>query len=166
MIYCPKCANTLIERPVDGSVRKTCSLPECGFVHWDNPIPGVAGLVQYDNNIILARNTKWPGGLFSIITGFLEKNEMPEAAVARELKEELGLECDVQALIGHYPFPEMNQILIAYWLNGSGNLNLGEEIAETKIVSLDSLKHYDFTPLYLTEKIVKDWFQVLPISKK
>jgi len=159
MKYCPECASELSERTLEGVVRKVCDCPGCGFIHWDNPIPVVAGLVQHNNDIVLARNAKWPEGVFSLITGFLERHETPASAIARELKEELGLKCETQTFIGHYPFPAMNQLLIAYWVNASGTIAISDEISETKIVSMESLRSYDFSPLYLTTRIVNDWLR-------
>ncbi|MHB0874031.1 MAG: hypothetical protein ACYC1J_11450, partial [Acidithiobacillus ferrooxidans] len=73
MKYCPQCANELQGRVIDGISRLACPSSECGFVHWDNPIPVVAGLIYRDGKYIIARNTKWPSGMFSLVTGFLEK---------------------------------------------------------------------------------------------
>lgn len=157
MKYCPECKSELERRFIDGIDRRVCVSPGCRFVHWENPLPVVAGLVQFNGSIVLARNTKWPSGIFSLITGFLEKAESPEQAIARELKEELGLDCETLEFIGHYPFPEMNQILMAFWLKATGQLKTGNEISEIKQMSKEELRSYEFGPLYLTTEIVNDW---------
>ncbi|WP_455204570.1 NUDIX domain-containing protein [Kaarinaea lacus] len=134
-------------------------------MYWDNPLPVVAAIVQYNNDVILARNSQWPKGMFSLITGFLEKQETPEQAVLREVKEELGLEAEVVDYIGHYSFIARNQLLLAFCVNATGDLRLGEEIAETKFLSMQQLKRYSFGRLSLTAEIVKDWFaKSSPIS--
>lgn len=96
--------------------------------------------------------------MFSLITGFLEKQETPEQAVLREVKEELGLEAELIDYIGHYSFIARNQLLLAFCVNATGDLRLGEEIAETKFLSKPQLKQYSFGRLSLTAEIVKDWF--------
>ena len=53
MKYCPQCANELLDRVIGGISRLACPSSECGFVHWNNPIPVVAGLIQRDGKRML-----------------------------------------------------------------------------------------------------------------
>jgi NADH pyrophosphatase NudC (nudix superfamily) len=156
--YCPKCASRLDIKAVAGIERKVCSSPGCDFVHWDNPLPVVAALVEHQGQIVLARNAKWPRGIFSFVSGFLERKETPQHAVLREVREELGLDGEVRGFIGHYPFGEMNQIIMAFWVRGAGEVRTSDEIAEIKRVSVEQLRAYDFGPLYITSAVVRDWF--------
>lgn len=160
--YCPKCASKLDTKLIEGVERKACSSPGCGFVHWDNPLPVVAALVEYQGQIILARNAKWPHEIFSLVTGFLERKESPERAVIREVKEELGLDSEVTSFIGHYPFAEMNQIILAFSVRAVGELKTSVEIAETRMITIEQLRAYDFGPLYITSAVVNDWFEQTP----
>ena len=52
-----------------GGARRVCSDAACGFVQRTNPTPAVGALVEYEGDIILARNVKWPEGWFALITG-------------------------------------------------------------------------------------------------
>lgn len=164
--YCPKCASKLDTKLIEGIARKACSSPDCGFIYWNNPLPVVAALIEYQGQIILARNTKWPRGIFSLVTGFLERKETPEQAVIREVKEELGLDSEVMSFVGHYPFSEMNQIILAFSVRATGELKRNDEIAETKLVSVEALRAYDFGPLYITSAIAKAWLDKTPNKKK
>jgi NAD+ diphosphatase len=155
--FCPRCAAALETKTIEQTERLACSAPGCGFVHWDNPLPVVAALVAHEGQFILARNAKWPRNIYSVVTGFLEKNESPEQAVIREVKEELNLDGAVSAFIGHYPFVEMNQIVLAFAVDATGTLKTNHELAEIKRLSLKQLKAYDFAPLYITTAIVNDW---------
>ncbi len=58
-------------------------------MHWDNPVPVVAAIVEHEGAVILARDRDWPEKMFRLVTGFLENDETPEQGVAREVKEEL-----------------------------------------------------------------------------
>lgn len=164
MRYCPRCANKLDTKLIEGVERKACSSADCGFVHWDNPLPVVAALIEYQGQIILARNAKWPRQIFSLVTGFLERMETPERAIIREVKEELGLDSKVTRLIGHYPFAEMNQIILAFSVSAVGELKTNEEIAETKLITMEQLRAYDFGRLYITSAVVMDWLKQMPNS--
>jgi NAD+ diphosphatase len=159
MKYCPDCGNTLEAKRIDGVERKACVSPECGFVHWDNPVPVVAALIEYQDKIVLARNVQWPEGMFSLVTGYLERNETPEDSVVREVNEELGLDSKVQEFIGCYSFKEKNQLILAHWVVATGALKMGNEIAEVKLLSREELKLWQFGRLALTSAIVKVWLE-------
>jgi NADH pyrophosphatase NudC (nudix superfamily) len=127
-------------------------------VHWDNPVPVVAALVSRGGRYIVARNRAWPDGIFSLVSGYLERGESPELAVKREVEEELGLKAEAaKLLIGNYAFPEKNQVILAYEVIASGSVRLNHELAEWRELSEKALCEYNFSPLHLTEQIIHDW---------
>lgn len=140
--FCPRCTKPLAMGAVDeGPPRLRCPDSSCGFVHWDNPVPVVAAVVEHEGEVILARNRMWPPKMFALITGFLEKDDPdPASGVLREVDEELGLKGRVAGFIGHYPFPRMNQIIIAYHVVAAGDIVLGEELVEYRKVAPDQLR--------------------------
>lgn len=131
-------------------------------MHWDNPIPVVASLVRLSESYVLARNAMWPAGLFSFLTGFIENGEAPESAAVRETQEELGVQVRSAHLIGHFPLAQLNQLVIAYEVRATGEVTLGDEIAEVKVVSPTELATFNFGPLGLTRDIVSSWLQREP----
>jgi len=97
--FCPQCSSELRPQRHGEIERFGCALPGCGYVHWNNPVPVVAAVVQHEGKILLARNVAWPQKFFALITGFLEKDDpSPEQAALREVEEELGLHALAQAL--------------------------------------------------------------------
>ena len=50
--YCPRCATALALGPQAGRERAHC--PACGWVHWDNPVPVVAAVIEYEGKVLLA----------------------------------------------------------------------------------------------------------------
>jgi NAD+ diphosphatase len=151
--YCPLCGKGLTKKQVDGRERLCCPSDDCGYVWWDNPLTVVAAIVEKDGNIILARNREWPEKIFALITGFLEKGETPEAAVVREVKEELGLDAEIREMIGVYSFFERNQLIIAYYLTAGGEIKLGDELAEIRMILPQKLRPWPFG----TGLAVSDW---------
>ena len=130
--FCPCCKAPLVDRPVQNEQRRVCSA-NCGFIHYDNPTPVVAAVVEHDGMIVLAHNRAWPTALntfYGLITGFLERGESPEECAVREVKEELDLDGTSPSLIGVYPFPQMNQVIIAYHVPANGSITLNEELDE------------------------------------
>lgn len=150
--FCPRCAAGLATIDLDGRPRLACR-NGCGFVHWDNPAPVLAALVEYDGRILLARNHAWAAGAFGLISGFLEGNEDPAAGVAREVREELGLAIDAVTLIGVYPFARKHEVIIAYHVLAHGEIRLNEELAEFRLIAPEKLKAWDFG----TGLAVSDW---------
>lgn len=159
MKYCPRCTADFETRLLDGVERKVCSNADCRFVVWDNPVPVVAGLVIYRDKLLLARNSNWPTGVFSMITGYLERHEAPEAAILREIREELGLAAHEAEFIGHYPFTPKNQIIMAFAARAEGDIRLNHELCEIELLDLDQVRQKDFGRLVVTAKIVHDWLE-------
>ena len=155
MKYCPRCAQELIRREIDGKVRLVCPSSSCAFVFWDNPVPVVAAIVELNGCVVLARNRLWPEKMFGLITGFLEQGESPETAVLREVREELGLEGSVSGFIGCYSFFEKNQLILAFHVSAHGDVTLSDELAEVRYVSPERLKPWPFG----TGHAVKDWLE-------
>jgi ribosomal protein S27AE len=55
--FCPRCATGLVVGQHAERDRAAC--PACGWVHWDNPTPVVAALIEFDGKVLLARNRAW-----------------------------------------------------------------------------------------------------------
>lgn len=154
--FCPRCAQPLAVQLLQGRERRACTAA-CGFVHWDNPVPVVAVLVQQGDDIILARNAAWSPTQFSLVYGFIERNEAPAAAAVREVREELGLTGQIARFVGHFPFTEKNELIIALHMRANGVLTLGDEIAEVRRVPIAAIAEYDFAPFEFTAGIVRAW---------
>jgi len=103
-------------------------------------LPVLAALVEYEGHILLARNAAWPEKTFSLITGFMERDETPEQGVARELKEETNLDARSIALIGVYEFMHKNELIIAYHVKAEGEIHLSEELLEYRLIVPEKLR--------------------------
>ncbi|MFT5063066.1 MAG: NAD+ diphosphatase [Gammaproteobacteria bacterium] len=158
MRFCPTCSNTLERRQVelhDPTERLACSSMECQFVHFENPTPVVAAIVEHEGEIILAHNVAWPADWYALVTGFLERNEIPHEAVLREVKEELNLDGRVESFIGHYAFPRMNQLIIAYHVVATGEIKLNHELDDYKRVPPEEVVPWGAG----TGEAVADWLK-------
>jgi NAD+ diphosphatase len=157
--FCLRCGHVLEEAALDGTARKRCPAPGCGFVHYDNPLPVVAAIVELvpdgggEGEIVLVRQKGWPAGWFGLVTGFLERGEEPEAGVLRELREELGLEGEVVELVGVYGFAQRNEVIAAWHVRARGAITLGEELEACKRVPVAKLRPWPFG----TGLAVRDW---------
>lgn len=75
--YCSMCKHLVISKLIDGSSRLACSSSECGFVFWNSPTPVVAGIIETEQGVVLAKNSAWEDYVYSVITGFINPNESP-----------------------------------------------------------------------------------------
>jgi NAD+ diphosphatase len=159
MKYCPECRSELETRRIGGVDRKVCPSPDCQFVFWDNPVPVVAALVEYQGCIVLARNAKWTDTVFGMITGYLERGETPEAAVVREVREEIGLDASVREFFGCRSLLERNQLILPYWVVATGEIRTNDEIAEVKLLTREELAGWDFGRLTITAALIGRWLE-------
>jgi NAD+ diphosphatase len=153
--YCPHCATPLIEAEHGGRLRRACPDASCGFIHWDNPVPVVAAVVEHEGKIILARNVAWPPSFYALITGFLERDESPEIGVQREVEEELGLQPQGANYIGVYEFTRNNQLIVAYHVPATGTVKLNEELADWKHVAYGDVRYWPAGTGYA----LRDWLR-------
>lgn len=155
--FCLRCGAPLTPHEEEGKVRLRCGgrdgQPACGWVHYGNPTPVVAAIVQVGDEVLLVRNRGWPEGWFGLVTGFLEAGERPEEGVLRELREELGLEGEVRELVGVYAFVQRNELIVAYHVVARGEVVLGDELEAFKRVPVAKLRPWPFG----TGEAVRDW---------
>ena len=163
-MYCPICATPLSKQQVNGENRRACTNASCDYVEWNNPTPVVAAIAQTGDSVVLVQAIGWPKEWFGLVTGFHESGETAEEGVVREVKEELGLGCRVESLVGVYSFFQMNQVIIAYHvLLDKGNITLdATELVDYKKIPIEELQPWPSG----TGKAVQDWLKAKGIEKE
>jgi NAD+ diphosphatase len=140
--FCPNCATGLewIAMAEDGGERQRLRCTACGFTHWNNPTPVLAAIIEYEGQVLLARNAAWQARMFALITGFMEAGESPAEGIAREIKEETNLDTQSLALVGVHDFQRMNQVIITYHAVATGEVRLSPELAEYRLYDLADVR--------------------------
>jgi NAD+ diphosphatase len=139
--YCPQCRAELAPTMRGGQTRLAC--PQCRFVHWGNPVPVVAAIVERGDRVVLVHSIGRPPHWFGLVAGFLERGEHPEAAVMREVTEELGLEGRLAGTMGIYPVDRLNQIIFVYHVVVPADVPItlaADELDDYREVPFDKLK--------------------------
>lgn len=98
---------------------RTCS--SCGSGAYPRLSPAVIMLVERDGTCLLARNARTRMPFFSTLAGFVEVGETLEHAVAREVKEEAGIEIRDIRYFGSQPWPFTGSLMIGFtakWASG------------------------------------------------
>ena len=113
--FCGSCGgknnNEFVEE--GGETARLC--PVCGRMEFPRIAPAVITLIMNDKDeILLAHNKKFPPGLYSLIAGFVEAGENLEAAVAREIREEVNIEiCEIRYAVSQ-PWPFPNSLMVGF----------------------------------------------------
>jgi NAD+ diphosphatase len=103
-------APTTIERA--GWVQRD---PVTGVEHFPRTDPAVIMLVHDGGDrVVLGRQAVWPPGRFSILAGFVEPGESAEAAVAREVAEEVGLQVTDIRYVASQPWPFPQSLMLGF----------------------------------------------------
>jgi NAD+ diphosphatase len=106
--FCANCGHeSQIER---GGWSRRCT--DCSDQHFPRVDPVVIMLAEHDGRLLLGRQPQYPTGRYSALAGFLEPGESIEAAVARELKEEAGIDVTRVTYIASQPWPFPSSLML------------------------------------------------------
>lgn len=102
-VFCGKCGASAVA--ADGGWKRVCT--GCSREMFPRVDPVVIMLVTDGERCVLARETRFPPGMYSAIAGFIEPGDDLEHAVRRETKEEIGLDVETvrYELSQPWPFP-------------------------------------------------------------
>ena len=141
--YCVNCGTELVTRLIEGRDVEAC--PKDDFVLWHDPKVSTAVVIEFQNGVILGRRAIEPGyGLWCLPGGFVNDDEDPEVAAARECMEEISATVEVTRLIGVYHIakqgaPSMIGIAYAARLADGSEPRPGAEMLEVGVFAVDSL---------------------------
>lgn len=126
--YCGRCGQKTTYHPTERA--RVC--PSCGLTHYPRLNPAIIVAVLRGDQILLARSHRHPPGRFSVLAGFVEPGETLEECVAREVKEEVGLDVENIRYFGSQPWPFPHSLMIAFTCEAPrGEIELDEtEMAE------------------------------------
>jgi NAD+ diphosphatase len=107
-LHCGRCgAHTVVG---GGGSMRTCS--SCGAEEYPNPHPVVIMVVWRGDRCLLGQGKSWAQARYSALAGFMDNGETIEEAVAREVKEEVGLEVDDVVYVQSQPWPFPSSLMI------------------------------------------------------
>lgn len=106
--FCATCGSpTTIVR---GGWSRACA--SCGVEHYPRVDPVVIMLAEHDGSLLLGRQPQYPPRRYSALAGFVEAGETIEDAVARELKEEAGIDVCEVTYVASQPWPFPSSLMI------------------------------------------------------
>jgi len=99
--FCPTCKTELVRAEIDR--RQLLNCKNCGFIFWNNPKPVTSVIVHKEGKVLLLKSQKEPYLDFWVLPGgFIDYEEEPREAVSREVKEEAGLDLEIEEILDAY----------------------------------------------------------------
>lgn len=127
--FCPRCgATATVHFP------RSLHCESCGYAAFFNPKPvGCALARDADGRVWLARRGFEPGrGRWSMPGGFVDLGETVEAAIAREIQEELAVRAEIGALVGVYSRADSGVLVIVFQATLEGTPRTTTEATEVR----------------------------------
>ena len=134
--FCPRCG-----APATVRFPRSLHCSSCGYAAFYNPKPvGCAIAREADGRVWLARRGHDPGrGRWAMPGGFVDLGETVEAAIARELGEELCVDAVIGALVGVYSHAEKGVLVIVFQATLHGTPRPTSEATEVRAFAPDEI---------------------------
>jgi NAD+ diphosphatase len=139
--FCGRCG--AVTELAAGERARRC--PRCGLTHYPRISPAIIIAVtrqtEAGEQILLARNHRFPAGRYSVVAGFVEAGETLEECAVREVQEEVGIRIANIRYFGSQPWPFPNSLMIGFTADyAGGDINLEDsEIADAQWFSPTNL---------------------------
>jgi NAD+ diphosphatase len=128
--FCGVCGGVTESR--EGGHVRVCVRPTCGAQHFPRTDPAVIMLVsRHDHEAcLLARQARWPRGMYSTLAGFVEPGESLEEAVTREVREETGVVVTNVRYRGSQPWPFPSSIMLGFHADAETDAPIRLDLSE------------------------------------
>jgi NAD+ diphosphatase len=152
--FCGKCGTATTLK--DGERAREC--PRCGHLSYPRISPAVIVAVVRAEKILLARARRFPPGFYSVLAGFVEPGETLEECVAREVREETGIEVKNLKYFRSQPWPFPHSLMIAFTAEyAGGEIAVDQsELLDAGWYSADAIPSIP-DPITVARKLI-DWF--------
>jgi NAD+ diphosphatase len=144
---------------------RTC--PRCGASHHPRTDPVVIMLVVDGDRVLMGRQPTWPEHRYSALAGFVEPGESLEAAVAREVLEESGVEIAEPRYASSQPWPFPASLMLGFTARYAGGEPVAvdgelEDVRWFERAELESSAAGDGPirlppPMAIARRLVDDW---------
>src|SRR5262245_16596126 len=152
--FCPVCAQPLTPLS-DASWGRGCAA--CGHSLYPPVSPAVIVLIHDGDRALLTTKPGW-GKRYSLVAGFVEPGETLEMCVAREIREEVGVEVDDIRYVSSQAWPFPHQIMVgfmAHYADGEIAIDTAE-LAGAAWFTRDELPELP-PPFTISRQIIELW---------
>jgi len=136
--FCPNCGTATAI--AEAGYSRRC--PSCGTVHFPRTDPVVIMLVEGGGRLLLGRHANWPPLRYSVLAGYVAPGETLEEAVAREVREESGVEVRDQRYVASQPWPFPSSLMVGFEARSDGGEPSAQdgELEDVRWFNLDATR--------------------------
>ncbi len=157
--FCGICGHPTLAEEAGHSRRCT----NCGAHHFPRTDPAVIMLVYSGDRVVIGRRRA--GVNWTVLAGFVEPGETPEAAVAREVKEEVGLTVVSATYRGAQPWPFPLNLMLAFEAEAAyGEIRTDDELETARWFTRQELQEGVAsgeialpTPISVAHHLIRSW---------
>lgn len=141
--YCPKCGAESLQEKKTGWLK--CKA--CGFDFFTNPKPACVAVIFNENNeLLMVKRAIDPyKDWWDLPGGFIDRGETPEDTIKRELKEELGIEIEIEDYLwsvpDDYKYKDMiyEALDLTFLCSFEGNPKPADDVSDFRFFEINSL---------------------------
>ena len=137
--FCGRCSRQMEPDSRERAMR--CE--PCGTINYPRIAPCVIVLITRGEELLLARNSNFPGPMYSTLAGFIEAGETVEATLVREVREEVGLEVANIRYFQSQSWPFPNQLMLGFFADYAG----GDIVCDPREIADAQWFHYRQLPM-------------------
>ena len=159
--YCGRCGEPTSQHEKESALY--CAT--CDHFYYPRVSPCIIVLVTRREELLLARSSRFPNGMYSTLAGFVEPGETIEQAVHREVAEEVGVKIGAMRYYASQAWPFPHQLMIGFHAeHRAGEIMIDdEEIVDAR------WWHYTKLPLTptsaaLSGKLIQSYIERLTAS--
>lgn len=145
--FCGRCGSK--NHLVEAGHSRLCENELCKHPTFPRTDPAVIMVVTklFEDGIercLLGRQAAWPAGMYSSLAGFVDPAETLEQAVAREVKEEAGVDVTNVRYVRSQPWPFPSSIMLGFYAEAkSDRINVDkDELDDAKWFSREDLAQF------------------------
>ncbi len=155
--YCPDCGTEVEIETHFGRPRAVC--PACDRVHFQDPKVAASVLIEQAGKILLVKRVMVPlQGTWTLPAGFVDADEDPRAAAAREVLEETGLIVKIgelyDVIYGREHDRGASIVIVYHGHVKGGTLQAQDDAEDARFFSPDEIPELGFEA---TKKVVRWW---------
>lgn len=157
MRYCSECGSGVVKKKLAGDSVPRYHCDSCGRTHYQNPVILVSCYALRGKKALwIKRRTEPYAGLWAIPSGYMEQDESPQQAAAREVYEETGARVDIDRMELHTvgTIVDINQVYLVFRapLTGAG-FGPSEEAEEVRLLSASEVPYDEFAYPEVTSNV-------------
>jgi NAD+ diphosphatase len=156
--FCGACSCRNGDSPHE--IARVC--PDCGRVEYPRISPAIIVVITNDvGQILLAHNSTFKAGMYSLIAGFVEAGENLETTVVREIHEEVNISVKDIRYCASQPWPFPNSLMIGFSARYASGIVKpdGIEIEDARWFSRNALPMLP-APGSLSRYLIDTWIDV------